>query len=370
MPRRVVIAGGGTGGHLFPGLSIADALRHLEPDIEIRFIGTHGRIEARVVPAQGYPFSAIWVSGFRRRFGFETLLFPLKLFVSLVQSFALMLRYRPAMVIGTGGYVCGPPVYIATLLGIPTMLQEQNSYPGVTTRLLANRVRQVHIAFEATRAYLKRDNGVYLSGNPVRSGIGTVERSDGIKRLGLSVSRKTILIVGGSQGAASINDALLASPDLLERPDVQILWLTGASELKRVEERIAEIGVGDSVHLFGFLDDMPGAFAATDLVVCRAGASTLSEILCAGLPSILVPYPYAAADHQTVNARTVAEAGAAVVIPDSEVKRRLGTEIREILAHPERRISMGIAARSLAFPTAARTIAEAAVKLMQEPHGG
>jgi len=365
-----MIAGGGTGGHLFPGLAIADALRRLEPDIQIRFVGTRGRIEARVVPAQGYPFSAIWVAGFRRRFGFDTILFPLKLIVSLVQSFVLMLRYRPGIVIGTGGYVCGPPVYVATLLGIATMLQEQNSYPGVTTRLLAKRVREVHIAFEATRAYLKRSEGVFLSGNPVRSGVGTVERPEGLKRLGLSAARKTVLIVGGSQGAASINDALLASPDLLERTDVQIVWLTGASELNRVKERIANIGVGDNVHLCGFLDDMPGAFAASDLVVCRAGASTLSEVLCAGLPSILVPYPYAAADHQTMNARTVAEAGAAVLIPDAEVKRRLGTEIREILAHPERRTSMGIAARSLAFPTAARTIAEAAVKLMREPHGG
>jgi len=323
-----------------------------------------------VVPAQGYPFSTIWIAGFRRRVSLSTLLFPLKLIVSLAQSFVLLLRYRPSVVVGTGGYVCGPPVFVASLMGIPTMIQEQNSYPGVTTRLLAKRVHEVHIAYEATRAYLPRTDGVFLSGNPIRAGVGTVERAEGLKRLGLSPARKTVVIVGGSQGAASINDALLASPDLLERSDVQLVWLTGPAERVRVQQRIAEIGAGDNVHTYGFLDDVPAAFAAADLVVCRSGASTLAEILCAGLPSILVPYPHAAADHQTMNARTVAEAGAAVLIPDADVKERLGTEIREILAHPERRMAMGVAARSLAFPAASRTLAAAVVKLMRASHDG
>lgn len=363
-----MFAGGGTGGHLFPALAIADAVRRAAPDTEIRFIGARKRIEARVVPAQGYAFSAIWIAGFRRRFALETLLFPVKLAVALVQSFILLLRFKPAALVGTGGYVCGPPVFAATVLGIPTLLQEQNSYPGVTTRLLARRVREVHIAFEATRGYLRRSEGVHLSGNPIRASVGTVERSEGAKRLGLHSSRKTVLVVGGSQGAASINEAMLASRDLLGRPDLQVLWLTGQAELERVKMRIAELGTGDGVHLYGFLDEMPSAYAAADLAVCRAGASTLAEILCAGLPSILVPYPHAAADHQTMNARTVADAGAAVLIPDGEAKERLGTEIREILAHPERRAAMAVAARSLALPNAARTVAEAVLTLMRESH--
>jgi len=364
MPRRVLFAGGGTGGHVFPALAIAEALQRAEPDIEIRFIGTRGRIEARVVPAHGYAFDAIWIAGFRRRLAIETLLFPVKVIVSMLQSLVVLLRFKPGAVIGTGGYVCGPPVFVATLLGIPTLLQEQNSYPGVTTRLLARRVREVHIAFEATRKFLGRELGVHLSGNPIRATVGTVGRSESLRRLGLLASRTTILVVGGSQGAASINDALLASPDLLGRPDVQVVWLTGASELARVQRRVAALGAGEGVHLYGFLEDMPWAYAAADLVVCRAGASTLAEILCAGLPSVLVPYPHAAADHQTLNARTIADAGAAVLIPDAEVKERLGTEIREILAHPERRAAMSVAARSLALPNAARIIADAIVKLM------
>lgn len=364
MPRRVLFAGGGTGGHLFPALAIAEALQRAEPDMEIRFVGTRGRIEARVVPAHGYAFDTIWIAGLRRRLAVETLVFPVKVIVSMVQSLVILLRFRPGVVIGTGGYVCGPPVFVATLLGIPTLLQEQNSYPGVTTRLLARRVREVHIAFEATRKFLGREQGVYLSGNPIRGTVGTVERSESLQRLGLCSSRTTLLVVGGSQGAASINDALLASPDLLSRSDVQVLWLTGASELARVQQRVAAMGGGEGVHLYGFLEDMPWAYAAADLVVCRAGASTLAEILCAGLPSVLVPYPHAAADHQTLNARTIADAGAAVLIPDAEAKERLGTEIREILAHPERRTAMGVAARSLALPNAARTIADAVVKLL------
>jgi UDP-N-acetylglucosamine--N-acetylmuramyl-(pentapeptide) pyrophosphoryl-undecaprenol N-acetylglucosamine transferase len=369
MPKLVVLAGGGTGGHLYPALAIAEALRRALPDVDIRFIGARGRIEARVVPAHGYAFSAVWVAGFRRRLTLETLAFPLKLFVATLQSLVLLLRYRPAVVIGTGGYVCGPPVFVATLLGIPTLLQEQNSYPGVTTRLLARRVTEVHIAFDATRQHLRRDTGVFLSGNPIRAAVGTVERSESLKRLGLQSARKTVLVVGGSQGAASINDALLASRDLLSRPDVQLVWLTGPTELQRVQQKIAELCSGDGVHLYGFFDDMPLAYAAADLVVCRAGASTLAEILCAGLPAVLVPYPHAAADHQTLNARTVADAGAAVLIPDAEASERLGTEVREILAHPERRAAMAVAARSLALPNAARTVADAARKLMRDGNG-
>ena len=276
MPQRVAASQEeGPAGHLFPALAIAEALQRAAPDIEIRFIGARGRIEARVVPAHGYAFSAIWIAGFRRRLALETLLFPLKLVVATVQSFILLFRCRPAAVVGTGGYVCGPPVFVATILGIPTLLQEQNSYPGVTTRLLARRVREVHIAFDVTRTYLRREEGVYLSGNPIRATVGTVERPESLKRLGLQSSRKTLLVVGGSQGAASINDALLASRDLLSRPDVQVLWLTGTSELERVRKQIVESGSGDGVHLHGFLDEMPWAYAAADLVVCRAGASTL-----------------------------------------------------------------------------------------------
>jgi UDP-N-acetylglucosamine--N-acetylmuramyl-(pentapeptide) pyrophosphoryl-undecaprenol N-acetylglucosamine transferase len=366
MPQRVLFAGGGTGGHLYPALAIAEAVRRVMTDVEIRFIGARGRIEARVVPAHGYAFSAVWVAGFKRRLTFETLLFPVKLVVATIQSFVLLLRFRPAVVVGTGGYVSGPPVFAATLLGIPTLLQEQNSFPGITTRLLARRVSEVHIAFEETRKYLRREEGVYLSGNPIRATVGTAERSESLKRLGLESSRKTVLVVGGSQGAASINDALLASRDLLSRPDVQVVWLTGAAELPRVQQRVAAMCIGDGVHLHGFCDDMPMAYAAADLVVCRAGASTLAEVLCAGLPSVLIPYPHAAADHQTLNARTIADAGAAVLIPDGEARERLGTEIREILAHPERRAAMAVAARSLALPNAARTVAEAVRKLMRD----
>jgi len=364
MSRRVLFACGGTGGHVFPALAIAEALQRTAPDVEILFVGTRGRIEARVVPAHGFPFMTIWIAGFSRRLSVGTLLFPVKLMVSLVQSLVLLLRFRPSVVVGTGGYVSGLPVFVATLLGIPTVVQEQNSYPGVTTRLLAGRVREVHITFEATRKFLKRTRGVFLSGTPIRAAVGTLARPESLQRLGLRPGHHTVLVVGGSQGAASINDALLAAPDLLSRTDVQILWLTGASELARVQQRIAALPGSAGIHLRGFLEEMPLAYAAADLVVCRAGASTLAEILCAGLPAVLVPYPHAAADHQTLNARTLAAAGAAVLVPDAEVQERLGKEIREILAHPERREAMGRAARALALPDAARTIADAVLKLM------
>lgn len=206
---RLVFAGGGTGGHLFPAIAVADEIKERHPDAAILFVGTKGRIEATVVPARGYEFVTIWISGFRRRLSAATFLFPLKVIVSMVQSIRLLRRRRPELVIGTGGYVCGPVVCAAQLLGIPTLIQEQNSYPGVTTRMLAPRATEVHLTFEESRRYLKRQSNVLITGNPTREIIGTVRREAGASAFGIDGTKRTVLVFGGSLGASSINLSLI-----------------------------------------------------------------------------------------------------------------------------------------------------------------
>jgi UDP-N-acetylglucosamine--N-acetylmuramyl-(pentapeptide) pyrophosphoryl-undecaprenol N-acetylglucosamine transferase len=356
-----VFAGGGTGGHLYPGLAIADEIRRREPAAAILFVGTAGKIEARVVPAQGYPFAPIWISGFRRRLSPETFLFPLKLVVALGQSFFLLLRYRPDAVVGTGGYVSGPVVAAAQMLGMPTLLQEQNSVPGVTTRLLARHATEIHLAFDAARSYLTRSDNIRVSGNPTRNAVGSLTRKDGAALLEIDPGIPTLLVFGGSQGASSINTAMI--PIARRLPGVQILWQTGADDFSRVREALG--GTVKAIRLAPYIDRMDAAYAACDLAVCRSGAATLFELARAGVPSILVPYPHAAADHQTRNAETVAAGGGAVLIPDGETGARLEETVRTLLADGPRREAMAGAVRRFGNPDATRVLADAVMRVAQ-----
>lgn len=370
MAPRVLFAGGGTGGHLYPAIAIADAVRTIAPDAVILFIGTKDKIEAQVVPKCGYAFATIWISGVRRSLSLSTLLVPVKLITALVQSFMHIRRFRPDVVVGTGGYVCGPPAFVANLLGIPVVLQEQNSYPGVTTRLLAHRVRQVYLTFERSQRFLRRQDNTKVSGNPVRSSVGTVSREEGAQRLGIDPSRKTMLVVGGSQGAASINTAVLGAVRDLSAIGVQIIWLTGKGDAGRIRSAVeAQTGLSPIVVL-PYLERMEDGYAAADLAVCRSGATTLAELMCAGLPSILVPYPFAAADHQTENARAMVEHGAALLCADSAASTDLGPMMLELFRDPQRLAAMGAAARQAAKPNAAQEIARGLFTIIAARHGG
>ncbi len=365
-PLRIVLAGGGTGGHLFPGLAIADEIKRIYPEANITFIGTKEKIEARVVPQRGYNFVPIWISGFRRRFSWSNLLFPVKVVTALVQSFFLMKKLKPDVVVGTGGYVCGPPLYVASLLGIPTLIQEQNSYPGITTRKLASRVNEVHLTFENSKRYLQRLDNVKLSGNPTNAKLGTVSREDGAKHFSLTPSTKTLLVFGGSLGATSINNEIERILPELMKLNVQLIWQTGSLDFERSENTVQRMLGGAStqqVKVLKFIENMECAYAAADFVVCRAGATTLAELTRVGLASILVPYPFAAADHQTENARAMVEANAAMMIKDSELKEKLFSTIQEFLADESRLKAMSEKAKSLGKPEAASTIADAVIAL-------
>ncbi|MDH4069565.1 MAG: undecaprenyldiphospho-muramoylpentapeptide beta-N-acetylglucosaminyltransferase [Ignavibacteria bacterium] len=364
VPVRVLFAGGGTGGHLYPAIAMADEIRRREPDSKILFIGTKGKIEERVVPAHGYALETIRISGLRRSVSPETLLFPLKLLMAIGQSYRILRRWQPAVVVGTGGYVSGPVLYAATVAGIPTLIQEQNSFPGVTTRLLAGRVDEVHLSFEESRSYLKRGSNPVLTGNPTRQEIGSISKEDGRTFFGLDPSRETILIFGGSQGAGAVNKAVGPVVGTLVAGKRQVIWQTGEQDFTQVVADVSRAEATDSVKVFRYIEKMEYAYGAASLAVCRSGASTIAELLQAGVPSVLIPYPHAAADHQAKNASSLGKAGAAVVLPEAELTN-LAATILSLFTQRARMNEMEDRARKLSRPDAAGNLATAILKLAE-----
>ena len=361
---NILFAGGGTGGHLFPAIAIADEIRRIRPESQITFVGTRNRIEARVVPRRGYDFAPIWISGFRRRWSIDSILIPLKIVVALVQSFFVMQKVKPDVVVGTGGYVCGPVVFMASIIGIPTLIQEQNSYPGITTRLLSTRADEVHLTFDASKKHLKRAKNLLLSGNPTRSAIGSVTREEGAAHFELNPALPTLLVFGGSLGAHTINDAVSRIMDQLIGMHVQVIWQTGEGDFEEVNATVSgKVALTAAVRVRKFIERMEYAYAACDLAVCRAGATTVAELTRAGTPSILVPYPFAAADHQTENAKTVVDSGAAVMIKDNDLRMELHSTIAMLINDPRRLKRMAENALTLGKPDAAETLARAALAL-------
>jgi UDP-N-acetylglucosamine--N-acetylmuramyl-(pentapeptide) pyrophosphoryl-undecaprenol N-acetylglucosamine transferase len=360
---RVLFAGGGTGGHLFPAIAIAEELRRQDRETEIMFVGTKKKIEGRVVPERGFMFASISISGFRRTVSIHNLVFPVRVIVSFVQSILLILRFRPSVVVGTGGYVCGPPLFAAWMLRVPTLLQEQNSYPGVTTRMLARCASEVHLSFASTLGYLSRRKNVFVTGNPVRQTIGRVSRKDGAAVFGIDPERLTLLVFGGSLGARGINTAMLLALPHLNIPGLQVIWQTGEHGYSTVRSSVPADFAAGKIVVLPYIERMESAYAASDLVLCRAGATSVAELASAGMPAILVPYPFAAADHQTENARVLATAGAAVIIPEASLDRELPGALDSLLRNRETLRTMAANAKLLAKPDAAGDLADAITRL-------
>jgi UDP-N-acetylglucosamine--N-acetylmuramyl-(pentapeptide) pyrophosphoryl-undecaprenol N-acetylglucosamine transferase len=369
---RILFAAGGTGGHLYPAIAIADEIKRVQPDASIMFVGTEDTLEARVIPMRGYSFTHIWISGFQRSLSLQNILFPLKVGVALGQSFAIIRKLRPHVVVGTGGYVCGPALFAATLMGRRTLIQEQNSYPGVTTRVLASRVDEVHIAFENSRYYLKGAKNLKLSGNPTRSSIGTVSREGGRTFFGLEPEKKTLLVLGGSAGARSINTALREILAHIVGLDIQVIWQTGTEDYERIKSAVESMSgaIQIATRVYKFIESMEFAYGACDLAVCRAGATTIAELARAGTPAVLVPYPYATADHQTQNAKAVANHGASAMLADSNLTSQLFRTVRTLLADPAQLKRMSEKARTMSKPAAAETLAQAVISLAQSGYDG
>jgi UDP-N-acetylglucosamine--N-acetylmuramyl-(pentapeptide) pyrophosphoryl-undecaprenol N-acetylglucosamine transferase len=367
-PPRVLFAGGGTGGHLYPAIALATAIQTRFPGAEVFFIGARRGVEARVLPDRGLPHTLLPLEPIRRARPWENWrLVPAMLGTArgLRRTFR---EFQPDLVVGTGGYASGPVVAWALMKGIPTALQEQNSYPGLVTRMLAGRTRQVHLAFPEARRYLRPGSGtaVFEFGNPIAPPDPSIDVEQARRTLGVGQGI-VALVVGGSQGSRAVNEAILADLKgvvegrLAPRPEgLEILWATGPSHYDGLRERVDALGLGEWVHLTPYITEMPKALAVADLAVSRAGAMALAELCAWGIPSILVPLPTAAANHQHHNAVALAEAGAALLAPESELGNgRLWEELRSLAADPARRREVADRARERGHPNAAMEIAGA-----------
>jgi UDP-N-acetylglucosamine--N-acetylmuramyl-(pentapeptide) pyrophosphoryl-undecaprenol N-acetylglucosamine transferase len=354
---RVLFAAGGTGGHVYPAIAIANAIKKAAPTTEILFVGTKKHMEWTVVPKAGFNITPIWVSGFHRKFDLRNLLFPVKLMVSLIQCLFILLKYKPNVVICCGGFVSGPVGRVAALLGITLMLQEQNSFPGVTNRILGSKATFVFTGFQEAEKYFQKQKVQYL-GNPVRADLDSVNRISAASEWRFSPEKKTILVMGGSNGAKKINESIHQHIDFLHNGlKLQIIWQCGKIYY---DELIKRINVNDypNLRLVPFLENMPATYAIADLAICRAGAGTITELLITGKPSILVPSPHVAGDHQNSNAKSLHRAGATVVVSDQEIDGKLPDTVKYLLSEPSILKQMSQAAKALAMPNSATKIAE------------
>ena len=360
----MVVSGGGTGGHLYPALAIADALRELRPDVRVLFIGAERGLEARVLPERGEQHVLLPVHGVDRAHPLSSWRALTGLATSLARVAGIFAHHRPEAVVVTGGYAGAPAGVMAGLTGVPLILQEQNSVPGAVTRLLTRWASRVHVAFPdaADRLPVARDR-TRISGNPVRPA-SSGGREAARERFGVPSDAYLVVITGGSQGSLALNRVLseavrgIAGGELARPERLQLLWSTGPKHIDTVSSLLSECASPAWVHALPYIDEMPAALAAADLAVCRAGAMSTAELLNVGLPAILVPLPHAAADHQMHNARALEHAGVAVVAPESELTARtLLREVERLLSEPARLKGMRDAAHSLARPHAARDIA-------------
>ena len=365
---KIIISGGGTGGHIYPAIAIADALKRREPLIDILFVGAKGRMEMEKVPAAGYLIEGLWISGFQRKLSFSNFLFPVKVIHSLIACRSIVEKFKPDVVIGVGGYASGPLVKTAAGLGIPSVLQEQNSYPGVTNKILAKKAKVICVAYPGMEKFFPAEK-IVLTGNPMRSQLAKeITRADAAAYFGLDAGKKTILAFGGSLGARTINEIIQTSYDLIrDRNDIQVLWQIGKLYAEKyLETPTAKL---DRVKATVFIDRMDFAYALADVVIARAGAITISELSLTGKPAILVPSPYVAEDHQTHNARSLEQMGAAVLIPDRTATQQAFPEALRLIDQPGELDKLEYNIRKLAKQNAADDVAEIIIQLARKKSG-
>lgn len=330
-PYRIIITGGGTGGHIFPALAIANEFKSRYADAEILFVGAEGRMEMTRVPEAGYKIVGLWISGLQRKLTLSNLLFPFKLVSSYFKARNILKNFKPHVVVGTGGYASGPILLAATSKNIPSLIQEQNSYAGLTNKQVGNKIQRVCVAYEGMEKYFPHDK-ISVTGNPVRKDILDLDnkKDKANNHFGFTDKEKTLLILGGSLGARTINESVLEGIDKLIDAQVQVIWQTGKAYYESVKAQVQNKDLR-RIRIYDFLKQMDLAYAAADVVVSRAGALAISELCLAKRPSILVPSPNVAEDHQTKNALTLVNAGAARMVKDIEAKALLIDESLKLL---------------------------------------
>jgi len=361
MPNKYIISGGGTGGHIFPAIAIANEIKSRQPDAEILFVGAKDRMEMSKVPEAGYPIQGLWISGIQRKLTLKNLLVPFKLIHSLATANKIISNFKPDVVIGVGGYASAAVLFAASRKKIPTLIQEQNSFAGITNKWLGKRVNKICVAYNGMQRFFPAQK-IILTGNPVRSNLlkATTSQEEALINLGLDPSKKTVLVTGGSLGARSLNEAIRWGIESILSADIQLIWQTGSfyfTEYKEIKQK--------GCLVLEFIKEMDLAYAAADLVVCRAGALTLAEICVLGKASILVPSPYVTENHQTHNAMQLVNKNAALIVKDRDVVSDLSNIIIQTLADTEKLQSLSTNSKQMGIPNATSLIVDEIEKLQK-----
>lgn len=358
-----MISGGGTGGHIYPAISIAQALQDMVQDVEILFVGAQGKMEMKKVPEAGFQIVGLWISGIQRSLSAQNLMFPFKVISSLFKAFGLIRSFKPHAVIGVGGYASGPLLYAASAKKVPTLIQEQNSYAGLTNKWLAGRVNRICVAHDGMEKYFPADKLV-VTGNPVRKTILLKPdlKPSAYEFFGFDSSKKTILIVGGSLGARSINEFILTGYDRLAASGYQVIWQTGGYYFEEMKRRVTNPSA--NILLKDFVREMQYAYAVADVVISRAGALSIAELMLTGKPSILVPSPNVAEDHQTINAMALVERDAAVLVKDNEAAEKLIDTAFVLIEDEDRKRVLSENIKGMSHPNSAKDIANEILKMI------
>jgi UDP-N-acetylglucosamine--N-acetylmuramyl-(pentapeptide) pyrophosphoryl-undecaprenol N-acetylglucosamine transferase len=356
---RIIISGGGTGGHIFPAIAIANALKSVQPNCEILFVGANGRMEMEKVPAAGYPIKGLNIAGLQRSLSLSNLSFPFKVIGSLLHARKIIREFKPDVAVGVGGYASGPLLFVAALMGIPTLIQEQNSFAGITNKILGKRAKKICVAYEGMEKFFPKER-LILTGNPVRKDIlsMTGKKELAYAKFNLDPNKPVLLSIGGSLGARTINESLLDACDKLEKSGIQVLWQTGKAFYPKAKDKHSGL-----IQVHEFIKEMDLVYAVADVVVSRAGASSISELCIVAKPSILVPSPNVSEDHQTKNAMALVNKNAAILVKDSDAKTQLVDSALALLANKSQQDSLKKEIAKLALPNSADQIAKEVLKL-------
>jgi len=359
-PYKVILSGGGTGGHIYPAIAIAREIQKRYPDTEFLFVGAKDRMEMEKVPQAGFDIEGLWISGIQRSLSPENLKFPLKLLSSLTKSNQILKRFQPDVVIGTGGFASGPLLKKATSRKIPALIQEQNSYAGITNKLLSKSVQKICVAYDAMDRFFPKEK-IIKTGNPVRKDLLTIanKREEALSTYQLSSDKKVILIIGGSLGARAINELVSKQLDFFAKHHIQVLWQTGKLYYEQYKHLASE-----DVKVMAYINQMDLAYAAADIIISRAGAGSVSELCIVGKATVFIPSPNVAEDHQTKNALAITSENAAVLIRQSELDQKFQTELESLIQDKERRDALGATIKTLALPDATKHIVDEVEKLL------
>jgi UDP-N-acetylglucosamine--N-acetylmuramyl-(pentapeptide) pyrophosphoryl-undecaprenol N-acetylglucosamine transferase len=337
MSKKIIISGGGTGGHIFPAVAIANALKKIDSNIEILFVGALGRMEMEKVPAEGYKIIGLPIQGFQRKNLAKNLTLPFKIIGSISKAIKIIKDFKPHVVVGVGGYASGPLLYAASLKGIPYLIQEQNSYAGITNKLLGRKAKKICVAFDNMHSFFPSDR-IIKTGNPVRKTVIEIEgkKEEAASFFELDINKKTVLVVGGSLGSRTLNNSMIAGLKQLESNKIQLIWQTGKYYYKNIAENYTEMPKCNGIRIYEFLNRMDLAFAMADVIISRAGAGTIAELCLINKPVILVPSPNVAEDHQTKNAEALVKENAAILITDEHAEADLVDQTITLLRDPKK----------------------------------